>query len=80
MFKQTEGSAGAPPFSAGTTQAEHARRGLKQKDLAQIIGAIRQSYANKLKHGSFTPSDCRALCAYFEMGFVFLFVVEALAS
>ncbi len=61
-------------------KAEAARRGLKQKDLAQIIGASRQSYANKLKRGSFTPSDCRALCKYFEMSFDFLFMVEAPAG
>ena len=46
---------------------------LTDDDMGKIIGVSRQSYAQKIRSGRFTPRECMLLINYFKKPFEFLF-------
>ncbi len=57
-------------------EAEQARYGYTNKDVAEKIGISRVSYENKKKSGKFTTSEIKVLCKLFRCGFDYLFSTE----
>lgn len=53
--------------------AEQARNGLTNSDVAKKIGLSRVSYENKKKSGKFTTLEIKALLKLFECKFDYLF-------
>lgn len=49
---------------------------LTDEDMGKIIGVSRNAYSQKIKSGRFWPSECKALCKYFNMSFNYLFATE----
>lgn len=57
-------------------QAEQARLGMTNQQVANIIGINRNTYENKKKTGRFTVKECRLLCKLFQSSFEYLFDCE----
>lgn len=53
--------------------AEQARKGLTNSDVAEKLGISRVSYENKKKSGKFTTFEIKALCKLFGCKFDYLF-------
>lgn len=53
--------------------AEQARKGMSNTDVAGVLGISRVSYENKKKSGKFTTLEVKALCKLFKCGFDYLF-------
>ena len=56
--------------------AEQARKGMTNTDVAGFLGISRVSYENKKKSGKFTTLEIKSLCKLFECGFDYLFETE----
>ena len=56
--------------------AEQARKGLTNSDVAEKLGISRVSYENKKKCGKFTTFEIKALCQLFSCKFDYLFSTE----
>ena len=56
--------------------AEQARKGVSDKDVAAHLGIARESYNRKKKNLGFTFLEIRALCTYFEQRFDYLFATD----
>lgn len=56
--------------------AEQARKGLTNSDVAEKLGISRVSYENKKKSGKFTTFEIKALCQLFCCKFDYLFSTE----
>ena len=56
--------------------AELARMGLTNSDMAQKLGISRVSYESKKKTGKFTTFEIKALCKLFKCKFDYLFETE----
>ena len=56
--------------------AEQARKGMTNTDVAGFLGISRVSYENKKKSGKFTTREIKSLCKLFECGFDYLFETE----
>ena len=54
-------------------KAEQARKGLTNKEVADVLGLSRVTYESKKKSGRFTVSESKALCDFFECDFDYLF-------
>lgn len=50
---------------------------LSNDDMAKIIGVSRNTFEQKMKSGRFYPSECMALCKYFNKSFEYLFFVDS---
>ena len=57
-------------------EAEQARLGLTNQDVATILGISRVSYENKKKSGKFTTVEIKKLCRLFKCKFDYLFTTE----
>lgn len=53
--------------------AEQARLGLKNKEVAEKLNISRKSYENKKKNGKFTTLEIIQLCKIFNSQFEYLF-------
>nr|DAH82645.1 MAG TPA: LAMBDA REPRESSOR (TRIPLE MUTANT)/DNA COMPLEX-DNA COMPLEX, DOUBLE HELIX, TRANSCRIPTION-DNA.1A [Bacteriophage sp.] len=53
--------------------AEQARKGFNNSDVAERLGISRVSYENKKKTGKFTTFEIKALCKLFDSKFDYLF-------
>lgn len=53
--------------------AEQARNGYSNTDVANILGISRVSYENKKKSGKFTTIEIKSLCKLFKCKFDYLF-------
>lgn len=53
--------------------AEQARHGLTNSDVAVILGISRVSYESKKKSGKFTTPEIKVLCKLFKCKFDYLF-------
>lgn len=56
--------------------AEQARNGFNNTDMAQKLGISRVSYENKKKSGKFTTVEIKMLCQIFRCKFDYLFATE----
>ena len=54
-------------------EAEQARKGYTNHNVADILGISRVSYENKKKSGKFTTCEIKALCKLFGCKFDYLF-------
>lgn len=52
---------------------QKAHHKMNDAQMAEIIGVSRNSYQQKIKSGRFTPTECKAFCAYFDKSFAYLF-------
>ena len=57
-------------------QAEQARLGLTNSQVATAIGTNRNTYEQKKRSGRFTAIDCRKLCNFFNCKFEYLFETD----
>ncbi len=57
-------------------QAEQARRGMTNQQVADQLGISRITYESKKKSGRFTVKECSALCEMFQSSFEYLFNSE----
>lgn len=56
--------------------AEQARNGLTNIDVASKLGISRVSYENKKKNGKFTTFEIKTLCRLFHCKFDYLFATD----
>ena len=56
--------------------AEQARRGKTDVDMANCLQITRETYARKKKLSRFTFKECRELCLLFNCSFEYLFATE----
>lgn len=56
--------------------AEQARKGYTNSDVASRLGISRVSYENKKKTGKFTTFEIKLLCKIFKCKFDYLFATE----
>jgi len=56
--------------------AEQARAGLNNTQVAGKLGISRVSYENKKKSGKFTTTEAKALCTIFSCSFDYLFACD----
>lgn len=56
--------------------AEQARKGLTNSDVAEMLQISRVSYENKKKSGKFTTFEIKTLCKIFNSKFDYLFATE----
>lgn len=54
-------------------QAEQARMGFTNQEVADRVGISRVSYESKKKTGRFTVRECAELCKLFHTDFEYLF-------
>ena len=54
-------------------EAEQARKGYTNSDVAKLLGISRVSYENKKKTGKFTTFEIKILCKTFIVKFDYLF-------
>lgn len=54
-------------------QAEQARQGMTNMQVADKLGIARPTYENKKKTGRFTVEECKRLCEMFHSSFDYLF-------
>lgn len=54
-------------------EAEQARFGFTNQNMADKLGISRVSYENKKKSGKFTTSEIKVLCKLFKCKFDYLF-------
>lgn len=54
-------------------EAEQARKGYTNSDVAKLLGISRVSYENKKKTGKFTTFEIKILCKTFNVTFDYLF-------
>lgn len=57
-------------------EAEQARFGFTNQNVADKLGISRVSYENKKKSGKFTTLEIKALCKLFKCKFDYLFKTE----
>lgn len=57
-------------------EAEQAREGKTNSDMASLLGISRVSYENKKKTGKFIASEAAALCDFFGCSFEYLFETD----
>jgi hypothetical protein len=57
-------------------EAEQARKGLTNSDVAEKLGISRVSYEGKKKTGKFTTFEIKALCKLFKCKFDYLFETD----
>ena len=57
-------------------EAEQARLGLSNSDVAEKLGISRNSYENKKKTGKFTTFEIKLLCKLFRCKFDYLFQTD----
>ena len=57
-------------------EAEQARKGLTNQNVADTLGISRVSHENKKKSGKFTTLEIKALCKLFKCKFDYLFDTE----
>lgn len=56
--------------------AEQARLGLNNTQVAERLGISRVSYESKKKSGKFTTSEAKTLCVIFSCSFDYLFASD----
>lgn len=59
--------------------AEQARHGLTNSDVAEKLNISRVSYESKKKSGKFTTLEIKALCELFHCKFDYLFATDETA-
>lgn len=57
-------------------EAEQARLGYTNTDVAKKLGISRVSYENKKKNGKFTTLEIKSLCKLFKCKFDYLFYTD----
>lgn len=57
-------------------EAEQARNGFTNSDMAEKLGISRVSYENKKKTGKFTTFEIKKLCKMFKCKFDYLFKTD----
>lgn len=57
-------------------EAEQARNGFTNSEMAEKLGISRVSYENKKKTGKFTTFEIKKLCKMFKCKFDYLFSTE----
>lgn len=57
-------------------EAEQARLGLSNSDVAKKLGISRNSYENKKRTGKFTTFEIKMLCKLFRCKFDYLFQTD----
>lgn len=57
-------------------QAEQARKGMTNQQVANSIGINRNTYESKKKSGRFTVKECQRLCLLFQSSFEYLFDIK----
>lgn len=57
-------------------EAEQARNGLSNSEVAVKLGISRNSYENKKKTGKFTTFEIKVLCKMFKCKFDYLFATD----
>ena len=56
--------------------AEQARNGHTNTDVANYLGISRQAFENKKKTGKFNANECKKLCILYRKSFEYLFESE----
>lgn len=57
-------------------EAEQARNGKTDAEIAEYLNIARETYCKKKKRSYFTFFEIKALCAYFNATFDYLFATE----
>lgn len=57
-------------------EAEQARMGMTNSDVAERLNLSRVSYESKKRTGKFTVTEAKTLCLLFNTGFEYLFATE----
>lgn len=57
-------------------EAEQARKGKTNFDMAELLGISRSSYENKKSSGKFYVSQIFTLCRFFDSTFEYLFATD----
>ena len=57
-------------------EAEQARKGYTNSDVANKLGMSRVAYESKKKTGKFTPFEIKQLCKIFQCKFDYLLATE----
>ena len=57
-------------------EAEQARAGMNNTQVAEKLGISRVSYESKKKSGKFTTLEIKILCALFSCSFDYLFATD----
>lgn len=58
-------------------EAEQARNGFTNANVAEMLGLSRVSYENKKKSGKFYVVEISKLCAIFRCSYEYLFAMDA---
>lgn len=61
-------------------QAEQARKGMTNQQVAEQLGITRSTYEAKKKSGRFVAKECSNLCKIFQSSFEYLFYCEPTQS
>ena len=56
--------------------AEQARRGVTDQEIADLLGITRSTYSRKKNTGNFSLSEVRFLMRYFDCDFHYLFAID----
>ena len=56
--------------------AEQARRGVTDQEIADLLGITRSTYSRKKNTGNFSLSEVRFLMRYFDCDFDYLFAID----
>lgn len=56
--------------------AEQARRGVTDQEIADLMGITRSTYSRKKNTGNFSLSEVRFLMHYFDCDFDYLFTID----
>lgn len=56
--------------------AEQARRGVTDQEIADLLGITRSTYSRKKNTGNFSLSEVRFLMHYFNCDFDYLFAID----
>lgn len=67
---------GKDGFMFRNLDAEQARNGMTNAEVAQKLNLSRVSYENKKKSGKFTTPEIKALCILFKSSFDYLFETD----
>lgn len=57
-------------------EAEQARKGKTDADMAEILGIARETYNRKKKNCNFDFLEIKTLCNYFGLSFDYLFATK----
>ena len=57
-------------------KAEQARKGMKNKEMATMLGIQQDAYERRMRSGRFVADECLKLCKFFNCSFEYLFATD----